>query len=104
MKRFLLKLQIRLYALSKIFTVNLGSKVIYKGNVYEVCNGVRSMSWRLEPSLTLPDDGWVLRSECRKILSLKNLRQTYNFLVKFYEGYWLDIWTNVRPREKGEWY
>lgn len=104
MKRFWLKLQIRFYALSKIFAINIGSKVLYKGNEYEVCNGVRHGKWRLEPSLALPDDGWVLRSECRKILSLKNLRKTYNFFVNFYEGYWLDFWTNVRSRKKGEWY
>ena len=104
MKKLGLKLQIRLYALSKIFMINLGSKVLYKGQRYEVCNGVRPGSWRLEPRELLPDEGWVPRGECRKLLTLNNLKQTYSFHVRFYEDYWLDIWVNVRPRRKGEWY
>ena len=104
MKKAVLLLKIKLYALSRIFSVNLGSKVKYKGKVYEVCNGVRSNSWRLEPSKNLPDYGWVKRDECRKIFNLKNFRQSYKFFVIFYKTNWLDIWVNVRPRKKGEWY
>ena len=92
MKRLWLRLRIRLYALSRLPSINIGNKVMYQGSEYEVCNGVRQNSWRLEPSEALPDDGWVKRNKCRKILSIKNLRQTYGFFVRFYEGYWLDIW------------
>lgn len=104
MKSLWLKLIIRLYAVSKIFDVNLGSRVHYKGKIYEVCNGLRPISWRIEPSKDLPDDGWVRREDCKKVINISNLRQTYNFLVRFYEQNWLDIWVNVRPRRKGEWY
>lgn len=98
MRRLWFKLRIRLYALSQLFSINIGSKVIYRGSEYEVCNGVRQNSWRLEPSADLPDDGWVRRNECRKVLSFRNLLQTYRFFIQFYEGYWLDIWAKGLQR------
>ena len=104
MKRFILLTKIRLYALSKVFSINIGSKVKYKRQLYEVCNGVRPDSWRLEPSKQLPDDGWIKREDCKKVLSLWDIAQSYRFHVSFYKSYWLDIWCNVRPRRKGEWY
>ena len=94
-KRLWLRLKIRLYALSRIFCINIGSEIRYQGEEYVVCNGVRSGKWRLEPSGLLSDSGWVSRSECKKVISWRNLRQTYKFFVEFYGGYWLEIWVNA---------
>lgn len=96
MKRQIILLRIKLNALSRIFSVNLGSHVLYRGKEYVVCNGVRCGSWRIEPvsetDEMLPYDGWVKRNECRKILSWKNCKQTYNYFVRFWKENWLDIW------------
>lgn len=59
-------------ALRWIPQINLGNKVKYKGKKYTVVNGARCNSWRLN-ELNNGDDGWVLRSECKKVWSLKNI-------------------------------
>lgn len=96
LKRFLRKIYyniiIRIYAISRIFKMNLGSYVLYKNKKYKIHNGVRSNYWRLEPSVDLPSDRWVKRCECKKIMTLNNLKQTYSFFVSFYTTNWLSIW------------
>lgn len=73
-----------------IFRTNLGDWVWYKGKKYEVCNGVRPYSWRLE--LNDGTEGWVKRDECRKVLSIKNFKHSFYYGLWFYRTNWLDIW------------
>ena len=74
-----------------IFRINLGDYVWYVGKKYQVANGVRSLSWRLY-DLKNDDKGWVLRSKCRKSLTLRNLYQSFKSGLWFYRTNWLEIW------------
>lgn len=73
-----------------VFRVNLGDEVLYRGKKYIVHNGVRYGKWRLSDEL--PDDGWVNRSECRKVWTLKNMRRSFRAGYRFYMTSWYDIW------------
>lgn len=98
----LLKIFVKIYwririiflSLRWIPQVNLGDIVIYNGDKYTVCNGVRPMSWRLEPSKDLSDSGWVSRKECRKVWSLKNIWYSFYSGYNFYMTSWFQIWAN----------
>lgn len=79
------------YAFKWVFKINLGDLVYYKGNKYTVANGVRQGMWRLY-EYENHDDGWVSRGDCKKVLGLKNLYHSFKSGVKFYRGYWVQIW------------
>lgn len=91
LKRLYWKIRIRWLALRWVVKINLGDEVWYKHKKYTVANGVRCNSWRLI-DLDNGDDGWVPRSECRKVRSIGNAFRSYRYGVSFYTGYWLDIW------------
>ena len=66
-KLFIIKLSLRWCR-----NINLGDFVWYKGKKYIVSNGVRYNSWRL-PYLDNEQDGWVPRSDCKKVWTPKNI-------------------------------
>ena len=76
--------------------VNLGDLVWYQGKKYSVSNGVMSNSWRLFDIRTgnteTANDGWVPRSECKKVKSISNYIGSFKSGYRFYMGYWYDIW------------
>jgi hypothetical protein len=74
-----------------VFRTNLGDRVIYRGKEYTVANGVQSGSWRLA-GLENWRDGWVARTECRKVKTLSNCVGSFRSGYRFYMGYWYDIW------------
>ena len=88
------KIRIFFLALRWITRTNFGDVVVYKRQKYIVCNGVRSGSWRLG-DLDNGDDGWVLRSECKKVLTLKNIKHSFCAGYRFYMTSWFDIWCQV---------
>ena len=85
-----------------IFRINLGDMVWYRGKKYPVSNGVRCGMWRL-PDLDNGDGGWVKRSDCRKVASLKNFSGSFRSALGFYRSNWLDIWKRegIKPWMKG---
>jgi len=85
-----------------IFRVNLGDVVLYAGKEYTVCNGVRCDSWRLD-GLENGDSGWVRRSECRKVWTLKNVVGSFRSGYGFYMSNWFDIWKRegIKPWMRG---
>lgn len=85
------KIRIFFLALRWIPQINIGDIVVYKGKEYMVCNGVRYGSWRLG-NLDNGDDGWVSRSECKKVWTLENIMQSFKFGWHFYMTSWFDIW------------
>lgn len=91
MKKVWYWVYIRYLATRWVFQVNLGNEVFYKGKKYTVANGTRTGCWRLH-DLDNNKDGWVPRSECKLVLSYKNLHRSYKYGVRFYMGYWYDIW------------
>ena len=74
-----------------IFRQNLGDLVIYKGKEYMILNGVVQNSWKLV-GLENDNDGWVLRSECRKVWTIKNMWRSFLFGYHFYMSAWYRIW------------
>ena len=85
------KIRIFFLALRWIPRINLGDVVVYNGSKYTVCNGNRCGCWRLG-DLNNEDDGWVKRTECKKVYSLKNIRRSFRAGRSFYMGYWFDTW------------
>lgn len=85
-------------SLKWVFKVNLGDTVTYRGQEFVVSNGVYPKSWRLI-GLQNDDDGWVKRTECRKVRTPSNYVGSFRFGWRFYKGYWLDIWCNkgIKP-------
>ncbi len=81
-----------------MFRVNLGDKVIYKGQEYVVANGVRSNSWRLH-GLNNGVSGWVSRDDCCKVKTLPNYINSFKSGYRFYVGYWYDIWVRVGVKQ-----
>ncbi len=77
-----------------MFKVNLGDLVTYRGQRYRVANGVRCESWRLS-DLENGDNGWVKRSDCRKVVSVRNALGSFRFRYRFYMLNWFDIWVHV---------
>jgi len=71
--------------------VNLGDLVWYQGKKYIVCNGVYSNSWRLN-NLDNGDNGWVSRSDCKKVLTLSNIFGSFRSGYWFYMTNWFKIW------------
>lgn len=84
-----------------MFRVNVMDLVVYNGKQYMVLNGVRADSWRLD--LDNGDQGWVPRSECKKVWTLKNIIGSFKSGYRFYMGYWFDIWvrSGIKPWMKG---
>ena len=74
-----------------IFQTVLGSKVLYKGKVYIVRNGVRSEMWRLD-QLDNNDNGWVRRKNCKFIISWENIKHNFLSMYNFYMTSWYKIW------------
>lgn len=91
-KRIFWKLRIIWLAIQWIPQTNLGDKVWYQGKEYMVCNGVRAKSWRLG-DFDNGDNGWVRRSECRKVKSLANYWHSFQSGYQFYMTSWFGIWT-----------
>lgn len=85
-----------------MFRVNVGDLVIYQGKQHQVLNGVRCESWRLG-DLDNGDDGWVLRSDCKKVWTPQNMIGSFKSGYRFYMGYWFKIWVNkgIEPWVKG---
>jgi len=75
------------------FQVNLGDYVWYKEKKYNVANGVRCRMWRLH-DLDNGDNGWVKRSECKKVNTLSNYIGSFKSAYRFYMTSWYDIWCN----------
>ena len=96
-KLFIIRLSLRW-----CWKVNLGDLVLYQGKKYLVHNGVRSNSWRLG-NLNNGDSGWVPRSECKKIWTLKNIVQSFKSGHTFYMQAWYDIWvrSGIKPWMRG---
>ncbi|MFA5408685.1 MAG: hypothetical protein WC343_07950 [Bacilli bacterium] len=90
MKKYYWKFRIFLLAMKWIFRTNLGDLVWYEGKQYEVCNGTRDNSWRLD--LENDNGGWVRRNDCRKVWSWRNCRHSFAFGWNFYMTNWYDIW------------
>ena len=91
MKKIKYKILIICLSIKWMFRINLGDWVIYKNNKYIVCNGVRCDSWRLG-ALENGHEGWVLRKECKKVRTIKNMMGSYYFGYQFYMTNWYDIW------------
>ena len=90
-KKLYWKARINWLALQWIPNVNLGDVVRYQGKKYEVCNGVRYGQWRLG-DLENERDGWVPRSECKKVWTIANIRHSFFAGRNFYMTSWYDIW------------
>lgn len=78
-------------ALHWIKQINLFDKVWYKKKQYLVRNGVYPKQWRLS-GLQNNDNGWVPRSECRKVKSLSNYIGSFRSGYRFYMVNWFRIW------------
>ena len=91
MKKLYWKFRIVILALKWIPVINLGDEVYYKGKKYTVCNGVKVKSWRLS-CLNNNNNGWVKRTECKKVWSLKNMTKSFKSGYNFYMTSWFDIW------------
>ena len=74
-----------------MFQINLGDLVWYDGNKHMVLNGVRFDSWRLD-CVNNSDEGWVSRTDCKKVWTLTNMIGSFRSGYDFYMGYWYDIW------------
>ena len=85
------KIRIFFLALRWIPQINLGDVVKYNGRKYIVHNGARYNSWRLA-GLRNADDGWVSRSDCTKVFTLKNIRNSFMSGWNFYMRSSFDIW------------
>lgn len=81
-----------------IWRINIGDFVWYQGKKYVVCNGVRMNSWRLG-KLGNGDEGWVLRSECRKVGTISNALNSFRSGYRFYMTSWYSIWKDqgIKP-------
>jgi len=95
-KKIYWRIRIFFLALKWIPRINLGDLVWYKGSKYCVYNGNRSGMWRL---LDLADNkdtfntGWVLRLECKKVWSIKNINHSFQSGWRFYMTSWFSIWS-----------
>lgn len=85
-----------------IFRMGIGDMVWYKGQKYQISNGVYSGMWRLV-GLQNNQDGWVQRSECKKVISFKNMLGSFKSGYWFYMTSWYAIWKNegIKPWMKG---
>jgi len=101
-KKIYVRIRIFILCIKWIFRITLGDSVKYKGNKYIVHNGVRKNSWRIEPSKGLPNDGWVKRSECSKIWSIKGIIRSFKSANRFYYINWYSIWikTGIKKWKK----
>lgn len=87
------RLLIILLSIKWTFRVNIGDYIWYKGKKYTVANGVRPYSWRLH-ELNNSDDGWVKRTDCRKVWTLQNMIGSFKSGHQFYMTAWYGIWKN----------
>lgn len=85
------KVKIALMALKGMFDIYLGTKIIYSGRVYTVLNCSRQGRYRINIKM---NDGWVSSTECKMVISYRNLKHNYKFLYFFYTTYWVDVWCN----------
>lgn len=92
-KRLYYRVKIFILALRWIPQINLGDTVYYNGEKYMVINGVRSNSWQL-CGLDNANDGWVRRKDCKKELSLNNIKHSFLYGWNFYMTSWFEIWCN----------
>ena len=102
MKKTYWKLFVIYLSLKWCFKVNLGDWVYYKNEKHVVCNGVRYGMWRLNLGNT-SEEGWVKRSECRKVWSIENVTHSFKSGYSFYMGNWHEIWCRegILPWMKG---
>ena len=84
------KIRILWMALRWIPQTNLGDEIIYQGKKYTIINGVRPESWRID--LNNDDGGWVKRKDCKKVLSISNIKHSFYSGYNFYMTSWFDIW------------
>jgi len=90
MREIKYKILIVLLSIKWMPRVNLGDWIWYKKRKYLVVNGVRCGQWRLSDLNN--DNGWVLRKDCKKVLSLKNYIGSFKSGYRFYMTNWYDIW------------
>lgn len=89
-------------ALRWVRQTNLGDQVWYEGKKYYIHNGCRDKSWRLY-KLKNGNDGWVLRSECKKVKSFRNYYHSFQYGWSFYMTNWYSIWMRegIKPWMRG---
>jgi len=92
------RIRVVLYSCKWIFRINLADRVYYQDRIYLVANGVRSGQWRLD-GVKNNDDGWVPRSECKKVIYPKDLINSFRLGYRFYMVNWYSIWLNngIKP-------
>lgn len=90
MRRIYYKLFIRWLALRWMFQINLGNRVWHEGELWRVDNGVAG--WTLRRVSDNMRKEYVPREEVKLQITPTNLLSSYRYGVRFYEGYWLDIW------------
>lgn len=91
---FIVKLSLRW-----CFRYNIGDKVLYKGKVWILNQGVSKPFWDLMSTELVH----VHESEFRKVWSIENMLGSFKSGYKFYMGYWYDIWCRegIKPWMRG---
>ena len=95
MKAIYWRLRILWLSFRWMFQINLGDWVRYEENKYIVRNGVRCDMWRLSDLDDGKDEyntGWVERSKCKKVKSIKNYYGSFKSGYWFYMTNWYAIW------------
>ena len=81
-----------------MWKIQLADAVWYNNRIWYINNMVIPGKAQLI-GLHNDHDGWVSLSELKKVRLFKNYWQTFKFRVKFYEGYWLDIWCRTGTKK-----
>lgn len=102
MIRVIRKLKFRIFIIflsSKwMFRTMIGDWVLYRGQKYQILNGVRCESWHLI-DLTNCAQGWVPRKDCKKIWTLSGVLKSFRYGYRFYMTNWYSIWISqgIKP-------
>ena len=85
-------------SLKWVFRITLGDKVLYRGRIYEVINGVCPTMWKLINESDAHSFE-VQRAECEKAWSLKGMIRSFKSGYSFYMTSWYSIWVNegIKP-------
>lgn len=80
-----------------IFRTTLCDSVKYKGKIYSINNGVICGKWTLLDENLHPFD--APRNECKKVWSIKGIKNNFVFGYSFYISNWFDIWVRegIKP-------
>lgn len=98
MNKVRLWILIRWLALKWVFRINLGDYVWYNGSISVVYNGNRCGMWRIGLR-DLPNDGWVKRSDCKKLWHWRNMRGSWKSAIIFYKTSWEDTWRRTGTKK-----